>query len=91
MTVRSDVPNRSQHSESGELTEVKWSYDSSVAKLQEPSSQTSIFGHAETLLNSLARRRDGLDDPEVRALCPSPGRKQPLMSICAATYYLRQS
>ncbi|KAF4626223.1 hypothetical protein G7Y89_g11938 [Cudoniella acicularis] len=34
-----------------------WGYDSSIANVTEFSSQNSIFGHAENLLNDIARKR----------------------------------
>lgn len=37
-----------------------WGYDSSVANLFTQASQEKLFGHAETLLNDLARDRTGV-------------------------------
>jgi protein SERAC1 len=45
---------------------ITWGYDSSVANLFSYASKESIFGHADTLLNDLARlRRD--------VVCSTPG------------------
>jgi hypothetical protein len=39
------------------LTTIQWGYDSTVAKLNDFSSQISIFGHAGNLLVDIARQR----------------------------------
>lgn len=39
---------------------VTWGYDASVANAFSYASKESIFGHAETLLNDLARIRKGI-------------------------------
>jgi len=38
---------------------ITWGYDASVANAFNPASKESIFGHADTLLNDLARLRVG--------------------------------
>ena len=43
---------------------ITWGYDSSVAKLSDFSSQSSIFGHAENLLSDVARKRQE-DEEEI--------------------------
>ena len=46
---------------------ITWGYDSSVAKLTEFSSQSSVFGHAENLLSDVSRKREE-DEEETRPI-----------------------
>ncbi|KAI0384424.1 Alpha/Beta hydrolase protein [Hypomontagnella monticulosa] len=70
-----------------------WGYDSSVAKLQEPSSQTSIFDHAESLLNSVSRARDGLNKKErpIIFVCHSLGGLVTKQALIRASEYLHNN